>query len=351
MTRFAWLQARTQTLVALAALAALALTAAITGIRLSHLYSDLVAHCTTGCDLATSRFLSHDAFLQSGLNLLVRLLPPVFGIFWGAPLVARELETGTYRLAWTQTVTRRRWLAVKLATGALATVVVMGLLMLAVTWWYRAPDAAGTNRFDVFDARDVAPIGYALFAFAAGALIGAVLRRTLPAMAVTLGVVVFARIATMLWLRPHLLPPRHVTTTLAQAGGFGFTARAGGAVEMVAKGGAPDGSWTLSSRLVTSTGQRPTSAQITAFVQHYCPAVLQQPSVPAGPGSHKVLAPPGAAQAFDSCRTQAARTFRLRVVYQPSGHFWPLQWLEAGVFTGLAVLCAVACYGWVSRRI
>lgn len=350
MTRFAWVQARTQTLVALVALAALAVTAAVTGVQLSHLYSSLVAHCTTGCDLATSQFLSHDGFLQTALNLLVRLIPPVFGIFWGAPLIARELETGTYRLAWTQTVTRGRWLAVKLAGGALATVIVMGLLILTVTWWYRAIDAAGTNRYDVFDARDVAPIGYALFAFAAGALIGAVLRRTLPAMATTLGVVVFARIATMLWVRPHLLPARHLTTSLLNAGQFGFMARGGGNVELVAKGAGPDGSWTLSSQFLTSSGHKATPGQMAAFVQHYCPALLHPPAVPAGLGGHKVAAPPGAIEAFQACRTQAAKTFHLLVTYQPSAHFWPLQWLELGVFSGLALLCAAGCYWWVTRR-
>jgi len=39
--------------------------------------------------------------------------PALLGIFWGAPLIARELETGTCRLAWNQSVTRTRWLTVK----------------------------------------------------------------------------------------------------------------------------------------------------------------------------------------------------------------------------------------------
>ena len=34
--------------------------------------------------------------------------------FWGAPLVTRELEAGTHRLVWNQSVTRTRWLATKL---------------------------------------------------------------------------------------------------------------------------------------------------------------------------------------------------------------------------------------------
>jgi hypothetical protein len=101
MTRFAWLQSRTQTLVACAALAALAITTAITGIHLSHLHGSLVAPCQRNgdCPQAISRFLSHDNFLQNALTLLLRIAPAVLGIFWGAPLIARELESGTFRLA------------------------------------------------------------------------------------------------------------------------------------------------------------------------------------------------------------------------------------------------------------
>ena len=58
------------------------------------------------------------------------------------------------------------------------TVVISGLLTLTITWWYRALDPLSSNKYAIFDRRDIAPIGYALFAFAAGALIGAVIQRT-----------------------------------------------------------------------------------------------------------------------------------------------------------------------------
>ena len=74
------------------------------------------------------RFLQH-------LSLVSLLVPALIGIFWGAPLVARELEAGTFRLAWTQSVTRTRWLAVKIALVGLASVLAAGLLSLLVTWW------------------------------------------------------------------------------------------------------------------------------------------------------------------------------------------------------------------------
>jgi len=217
MTRFAWLQSRTQTLTVAAILAALAIAAAITGVQLAHLYNIDVRHCQSSCDLALSQWLSRQTFLQHTLDLLSRVAPALIGIFWGAPLLAREFETGTFRLAWTQSVSRSRWVLTKLGMGALATVVVAGALTLTITWWYRAIDLASSNQYSLFDQRDIAPIGYALFAFAVGALIGAVIRRTVPAMATTLGVYVFARIATTIWIRPNLMSPLRKFLALAGA--------------------------------------------------------------------------------------------------------------------------------------
>ena len=83
----------------------------------------------------TPRSSATTARLRTWLGVLVIVVPGIIGIFWGAPLVARELETGTFRLAWTQSVTRTRWLAVKLAVVGLASMAVAGLLSLMVTWW------------------------------------------------------------------------------------------------------------------------------------------------------------------------------------------------------------------------
>ena len=132
-------------------------------------------------------------------------MPALIGVFWGAPLVARELETGTYRLAWNQSVTRTRWLAVKLGLIGLAAMAAAGLLSLMVTWWSspidqalaaRGPQRAQRrNRFAplLFGARGIVPIGYAAFAFALGVTVGVLIRRTLPAMATTLAVFVAVR--------------------------------------------------------------------------------------------------------------------------------------------------------------
>ena len=348
MMRFAWLQTRAQTVAVAAALVALGILAAVTGVELSHLYRSLVGSCQGGCDAAINEFLSHDRFLQTAFDLLSLVVPALLGIFWGAPLLAREMETGTYRLAWTQSVTRSRWLLNKLALGALATVVAAGALTLMVTWWYRAVDKVSTNQYDVFERRDIAPIAYALFAFAAGALIGSVVRRTVPAMAGTLVAYVFARIATTVWIRPHLLTPKHSLTSLLDAGGFGFISRNGGPLTLTAKGVAPHDAWQLSSQFVTSSGHHASAAQLAAFIHTNCPAIAGPPAGPQGPGkSFARLADPAT---FEGCRARAAETFRLLVTYQPAGRYWTFQWLEAGIFLALALLAGAGCYWWVTRR-
>lgn len=349
MTRFAWLQARGQTAVAASAIAALAIVALVTGVHLTHLYDGLVTHCprTADCSLAADQFTGHYHFLQNAFTLLPRLVPALFGIFWGAPLFARELETGTFRLAWTQSVSRSRWLLVKLAIGALTTVVLAGLLTLTITWWFHDLDKIDPNQYATFDAQDLAPVGYALGAFALGALAGAILRRTLPAMASSLAVFIFVRIAVQQWVRPHLMPAKVMTTSLLSGKEFGFFSNNGGPVDLVARAGGPSNSWVLSTHILNAAGHVSTAAERSAFVRRYCAAIATPPP-PVGNGGRSVrLADPAA---MESCRSHAAQTFHLMLTYQPAHHYWPLQLLETAVFTGMALLAMAGCYWWLTRR-
>ena len=170
MTRFAWLQSRTQMLVALAGLVAVAAVALITGPHLVGLYDTTVATCKAhnDCQTATTAFLGHDNTLRTWLGILVIVVPGLVGVFWGAPLVAHEIETATYRLAWTQSITRRRWLSTKIVLMGLAGMTVAGLVSLAVTWWASPLDRAHAARFATFDQRDLVPIGYAALALVVG---------------------------------------------------------------------------------------------------------------------------------------------------------------------------------------
>ena len=156
----------------------------------------------------------------------VIVAPAVIGIFWGAPLIARELETGTFRLAWTQSITRARWLAVKLALIGLTAMAVTEGLSLMLGWWAapigqaaRFTDGSisplGLGPFSLaFDAHGITPLGYAAFAFALGVTTGLLIRRTVPAMAVTLAIFAVVQVAFPQGIRPHLLPPAHTSVAI-----------------------------------------------------------------------------------------------------------------------------------------
>jgi hypothetical protein len=209
MIRFAWLQARAQTTWAVGVLAIIAAALAITGPSIVHLYNTTVAICRErgDCQSATNLVVNYDSAIRIGLATLVICVPALTGMFWGAPLVAREFEAGTFRLAWTQGATRARWLSGKLVVLGLASIAATGLLSLMVTWWASPLDHASMNVFASFDQRDIAPTGYALFAMVLGVMAGIALRRTVPAMAVTLVVYVGVRVVTTAWLRPLLISP------------------------------------------------------------------------------------------------------------------------------------------------
>lgn len=354
MIRFSWLQTRTQTVVSTALLGALVVAAWVTGVQLSHLYHSLVAHCTLNCGLSTNQFLGHDHFMSNLLDILARAVPAILGLFWGAPLLTREFEAGTYRLAWTQGVTRTRWILTKLGLGALVTILISGALTLTITWWYRALDPVASNKYAVFDRRDIVPIAYALFAFFAGTLIGAIVRRTVPAMAATLAAFVFGRVAVSLWLRPHLLHPVTTTQSTSGRGDFGIASTNGRALEVVGSADGPQNSWALSSHILTSSGQPTTDAMRAAFLQQHCPSLLNQFNSPplmgrgGGSGTHVVAGP--APEAARACLAQAAHAFKFVVTYLPPDRYWALQWAETGVFGALALLCAAGTFWWVTRR-
>ena len=160
---------------------------------------------------------------------LLYAVPALIGLFWGAPLVTRELEAGTFRLAWNQSVPRARWIAVKLGLLGLSAMVTAGLLSLMTGWWasplYRAAqDTRGQNSLSItkfapplFGANGIAPIGYAAFAFALGVTAGVLIRRTLPAMAVTLAIFAVIQIFWPGVVRPHLIPPVRSVQALSAA--------------------------------------------------------------------------------------------------------------------------------------
>jgi len=339
-----WRQFRAQAIAAAAALAVVAVTLGLTGAGLISQYDQAgFGTCHATCSSLAAKFLNTlktgpDGVLFYGALFLMYLVPALIGIFWGAPLIARELETSTHRLAWNQSVSRTRWTVMKLGLVGLAAVATAGLLSLMISWWASPIDSAmnfghpdsgsGFPRISplLFGARGIAPLGYAAFAFALGVTAGVVIRKTLPAMAVTL--VVFAAIAFVMpnFVRPHLIPPVQATAPFnAYQNNELMISSPGNRMTLVGNFDRP-GAWILSNQTITPSGQ--------LFTGPAGPACL-------GNGTQ------------DAC-TSWINSLHLRqqVSYQPASRFWPLQFIETGIYLVLAAGLGWLCVWRVrSRRI
>jgi ABC-2 family transporter protein len=345
-------QFRTQALLGIAALIGAGIVLAITGAQLAHLYDTTVAGCTAegDCPSVTSSFLRTDQVLQGLVGVALILVPGLVGLFWGAPLVARELENGTHQLVWTQGVTRRRWIAVKLGVGVLASMVLAGLFSLMVTWWFSPIDLVNMNQYTVFDQRSIVPIGYAGFAFALGVASGVLIRRTVPAMATTLVAFVAVRLGMEYGVRPYLFAPAHIDMPVSSATNLGFGPGAEGTNTFQAGDPTIPNAWVTSSQVVDKSGHAPTAQ----FIAKFCPNIGSPPQVPpgaagaAGAGSRHS---PANQTVFNDCIAQISARYHDAVTYQPGSRHWAFQRYETAIFLGLAVILFGFCFWWVRRRL
>ncbi|MGH3253923.1 MAG: ABC transporter permease [Streptosporangiaceae bacterium] len=360
-----WRQFRAEAITAAAALAVFAIVVAATASDLSGRYnsSGLLTCHGDACAGLASTFLSNLAsgggdFLVPGSAyaifyffsvLVILIAPAITGVFWGAPLIARELETGTFRLTWNQSITRTRWLALKLALTGAAAMAVTEAFSLLQAWWAapigKAVGLGGSSsifsegRFGwfVFPTHGITPLGYAAFAFALGVTVGLVIRRAIPAMAVTLAIFAAVQFITPLWIRPHLFPTSHTVTTIAAAGA-NVSLRANPKLVLTASAvpGQP-GAWIMSSQGVNAAGQPVRSIPASC-----------EPLVSDSLGSHRGTAVGPGSATLNNC--VASHGIRVAESYQPASHYWPLQWSETGMFLALALALAGYCFWRLNRR-
>ncbi|MFJ9807870.1 ABC transporter permease [Streptomyces sp. NPDC101158] len=240
------------------------------------------------------------------------LLPLLVGAFVAGPLVAREYESGTYRLGLTQSIGPAAWLRAKLLTTGVAalavTLALMGVFHLA---WNRVSGTypSGWSDRGPYEASGVVLLGHVLAAVAVGALVGQLVRRTLPAMAAT-GVVTGVVLLGLGALRWSFLAPRTVTGPVGRS-------------LMLPEGAHVTGSW-----LLTATGER--------FEESVC---WEEATTTSGMGDD----PNAWGKWHDLCLTRHGVTSRY-AEYHPDSHFWPTQLVETGIVLALAALALFAAF-------
>ncbi len=318
MTWLTWRQFRTPALSVFAALFVIWVVLAITGPEL----------------VGRTSFSDQDTMF-GGTILALYLLPAVIGVFWGVPMITRELETGTHSLVWNQTVTRKRWLTTKLGFGLLVAMLASGLLSVAVSWWASPIDALSAQQTDrgmlsriapvVFGARGIVPIGYAAFALALGVAVGMLLKRTVAAMAVTLVALVAVLLVVTTFVRPYLLPPEQMTVPIAD----NITNINGDETGVQAIGVRnPPGAWVLANETIDPAGN--VAEPLPDFVRNCLPG-------PGGPVPERGTA--------ERCMAQLGQHgYQQRLTYQPGSRFWPLQWLELALYLAMTALLTWFCF-------
>jgi hypothetical protein len=257
------------------------------------------------CVSTSVNFSSQFGTIATVFEAAMLALPGLAGMFIGAPLLAREFEQGTARLVWTQGITRRRWLATKLGVIMAVAVVAAGALGIAGSLLTPAPIGMFVDRWTAFDLQGPVMVAYVIFAMTLGATAGAFIRRSVPAIAVTLVVFVAIRIAIYALVRQQYLPPLEIDQSkVADAG---------------------RGSWFLGQRAVDMSGHPVSNL-------YYQQLMANAGTLPGSLGDY-----------------MRAHGVVVLEAYQPESRFWLFQGMEAGLFVALAAGLMVLLI-WSIRR-
>jgi hypothetical protein len=289
-------------------LGALAVYLWLTGLQMHHAYA-------TACHAASSlscamNFTGRYGITAVIVSIFLQAVPALIGAFVGAPVLARELETGTFRYAWTQGIGRLRWTIGKLVLLAVAVAAAAGAFSVLFAWYDQPFFAAGyaiplSTR--VFDLGEVAFAAWTLAAFATGALAGVLIRRVVPAIAATLAAYAGLALTTALYLRQHYMTPL-----------------------LTSKLNLPGSAWIV-SQWYTKSGRFAFPArgsQVFSAVTRLCA---------------------GGASGLSPAQCLSRHGYTWWASYQPGSRFWPFQWIEGGWLLALSVLL-FATTVWLVRR-
>lgn len=299
-----WRQHRIQLLAILGVLIAVGVVLLLTGqAALDASNGHIGSYCYGGA-ICREYDVGREDLYQKVYPMLATLpfVPLLAGIFWGAPLLSREYERNTHQLVWTQSISRGRWLAVKFtALASAAALLGLGSGKMVEEWLRIFPGKAETfAEITFFGIVGVAPMAWWLFAFMLGSAAGSLVRKTLSAIAITVGVFL-AAVITLMLLRPHYAEP--VRTVGADP--------------------------SAKDALIVQMGRIAPDGRELSMLDEI-PECLPRTGMKA-------------------CIDAAG--YRDFTVYQPADRFWRFQWTETGILlTATAVLGGVTVGGTVRRR-
>jgi hypothetical protein len=318
-----WRQHRLALAGVLAVLGGVGLFMLVNGLAMHHAYTSLRLD-TCGkldgpsCQSQLSAFQQDYARLADQLPHYLMILPGLIGVFVGAPLVARELESGTFRFAWTLARSRVQWIVTKLVLLAVVLTAFALAFSALFTWWYGPFDAI-TGRMTSSGAYEISGLVFAartLFGFTLGALAGLLIRRTVPAMAATAAAWAAVVVPSMVWLRPLIQKP---ITTIGHPG----------------KGTIASSHVPFNATVVNHWYQDAAGHHV-GYDQLFQQAIV---------ANHRTLPTPDQYHAY-----LAQHHYTQWVSYQPNTWFWHFQTVEASGYAILAVLLAVATVLLLRRR-
>jgi len=296
----------------------------ITGFQMHQAYAAVTACRPAGsdvCQQVANNFLGAYAPGVGVTAGLLQVIPALIGAFAGAPVLARELETGTFRYAWTQGFGRARWTVAKLVPLAIAVTVAAGAFSVLVSWYMQPIFGAGDNNGPLyptqFDLLGVALAAWTLAAFAIGVLAGVLIRRVIPAIFATLAVWAGLAFVTGLFLRSHYNAPVVDSNPTIPAGAWVIN-------QGWFRGGNP-----ASLDMINQTLGR-------VDVQAVTPEVFSPgPSTPVN---------------FDPVEYLIQHGYTQLTTLQPASRFWPFQWIEGCWLLALSLILIAAAVWLVRRR-
>jgi len=312
MTWVVWRQHRAEGLMLLVVLAVLGVFLLITGLEMANSFQQLVlSHCLvptskgSSCDELGMAWNNQYGFLRGAP--LLGALPLLLGALVGAPLVTREVEQRTHLLIWTQSITRMRWLTVKLALVLGAGLLASGALLALLSWWNSPSVQLYGDSFSarVYDTSGPVWVATALLALALGIFAGALTRRTVAAIFLTIVLFLAIRVLVELLWRPNFETPLTMTYSIDQQNPPALSNQ----------------DWIVSQGYVDTQGNRSTD------LREYCTR--------------------------DETSTQCLQANGVQanyISYQPGDRFWTFQWIETGIYVGFSVLALFAAV-WLVRRL